>query len=181
MTLAPDSICTFTMGYSDGEDRVWVRAVLAPPREAQLWLTRALTLKIAQGVADLLVKTAPPPTENAIPELAGTIQKAKLAAEYQQAKANPSDREAPPPPDPSSVVQAPGGLCSSVDIRPGQDASQPWVFVWKTPSFPAGYLLSLPRPSVLKLTAGLVQQAQIAGWSFPAEIETGLGVGLDKA
>lgn len=171
---APEPISTFTMGYSDGEDRVWVRAVLAPPREAQLWLTRALTLKIAQGVSDLLVKTAPPVAENAIPQLAGTIQKAKLAADYQQAKANPSDREAPPPPEPGKTVQAPGGLCSSVDIHPGQDPSQAWLFVWKVPGVPAGYALSLPRQSVLKLTAGLVKQAQIAGWNFPVEIEQGL-------
>ncbi len=173
----PEPISTLTMGYADGEGCIGVRAVLAPPREAQIWLTRSLTLRIVKGVSELIVKTPAASSQYLLPELAGTIQKAKLAADYQQAKANPSDREAPPPPESGRVKQAKGGLCSSVDIRPGKDANHPWVFIWKVPGVATGYVLSLPRQSVLRLIAGLIKQAEVAGWNFAAEIEQELGVG----
>ncbi len=172
MQAAPEAVSTFTMGYSDGEDRIWVRLVLTPPREARLWLTRQMTLNLAKGLAGLIVKHREPPaaSQSVIPELAGAMSKAHLSADFQAAKANPSDREAPPPPDPKVAVFAPGGLCPSVDLTPPKEKGAPWQFIWRVPGS-SGYLLSLPEASVLKLTAGLLNQANLAGWNFPPEIE----------
>ena len=163
----PLKIQTFTIGYSDSEDRVWVRVILVDHTEARLWLTRRLVQRVVETTADLLIKTLPKETDLSIPGLGNAISMAKLAADFAKAKENPSDAPAPPPPETRMAASLPVGLCQSLDITP---AEKVWSFIWRTPGSP-GYLLMIDRCAVMRLTAGLLTQAQTAGWNLPEAIE----------
>jgi hypothetical protein len=141
--------------------------VLVDQTEARLWLTRRLVLVVANGMADLLVKTRPKEKELPIPQLSDTISKAKLAADFAKAKENPSDAPAPPPPQAPVPSNLPVGVCQSLDISPGDKV---WSFVWRVPGTP-GYLLTLDRGAAMRLTAGLLAQAKNVGWNLPEDIE----------
>lgn len=162
------------MGYSDSEDRIWVRMVLVDQTEARLWLTRRLVQVVCNGMADLLLKTRPKEKELPIPELSDTISKAKLAADFVKAKENPSDAQPPPPPTQPVPSHLPTGVCHRVDIQPSEKV---WSFIWMVAGTP-GYLLTLDRGAAMRLTAGLLQQAKVCSWNLPDDIEKKL---LDPA
>ena len=170
MSSSPLTVQTITMGYSDSEDRLWLRVVLTDQNEARFWLTRRLLIRLCGAIADLLVKSYAKENEHELKELGEVLSQAKLAAEFEQAKDRLTETEAPPLSENPSPY--PVGICHSVDITPG---SPRWTVVWKVASTP-GYSLAMDKVALLKLTAGLIEQAKRNGWNFPKDIETKLSL-----
>lgn len=146
-------IQSITFGYSDSEDRLWVRCVLQGGGESRFWLTRRLALALIKGITTKLAETLPPvpvPMDKAL----------RLAQEYQAGVEKPSE-PAPPAPGPTSKVAGEMSLCTRIDLTPG---SQKWRIVWVA----AGQeplTLNMPREAVHRMLAGLITRAQHAGWA----------------
>lgn len=105
---------SITIGYSDSEDRLWIRLV-RPQGEAKLWMTRRLALAVIEKSYELLVAD--------IPEAKAVQQHQQAVAEFMKQKGDPA-----PPRNPESVMDFEGGLVSSVDITAGKTNFQ-WAFV----------------------------------------------------
>lgn len=161
---------TITMGYSDSEDRLWIRVVLNDKNEARFWLTRRLLIRVCGAIADILAKTYAKENEHELRELGELLSHTKLAAEFEHAKSTLLDTEAPPLSETPSPY--PVGICHSVDITPGKPR---WSVVWKVASTP-GFLLQLDGPALMKMVAGFMEQAKRNGWDFPKDIETKLSL-----
>lgn len=120
MTGSPESsqdpllYLSITIGYSDSEDRLWIRLV-RPQGEAKLWMTRRLALALVRNSYDLLVQD--------LQEAEAVSEHSKAVTEFLQKQGDPA-----PPRNPESVTDIAGGLVSSVDISVGKTNFQ-WTFV----------------------------------------------------
>jgi hypothetical protein len=145
-------IQSITFGYSDSEDRLWVRCVLQGGGESRFWLTRRLALALIKGVTDKLADTLSPvpvPMDKAL----------RLALEHQAGFEKPSD-PAPPAPRSSSKAASEMSLCTRIDLTPGNKS---WRIVWIAGGQPL--TLNMAREAVHRMLAGLISRAQQAGWA----------------
>lgn len=146
-----------TFGYSDSEDRLWIRLQLQGHTEARLWLTRRLCLAACQGIAQLIEK-------NTLPEASIDEKNQYLKKEFfeiSKATWDPS----PEPPKPSTDQPAPitrPSLCQSISI----DAGNKWALRFKE-STQISYELPLDRSLMQKILLALLKQAHRAGWHIP--------------
>ncbi len=158
-------IQSITLGYSDSEDRVWVRLILQDDIEARLWLTRRLMLRLAEGLVDMLMQATIKKTNAMSPELELPMARAKLAAEFTDAQSTLTNTPAPPPPESKASIAT--GICHSVDISSSETY---WSLTWRSTGTP-NYLLDLDRGAVIRLVSGMVRQADTAGWDFPQSVK----------
>lgn len=111
-------MASLTVGYSDSEDRVWVRLV-GENAEQRVWLTRRCVLALIQTLASAL--------ETSLVELDSILQmesSQRLAMEQDEA-AGAMDGQAPAPAPRSKDYQiAEGGLCTVFDV---QMQAERWV------------------------------------------------------
>lgn len=152
--MSAQQILSITFGYSDSEDRLWARCVLAGNNESRFWLTRRLTLALIHALAEKLHKTLPAlpvPMEDSL----------RLAMEYQAALDAPADSA---PAQPSTARNHTGAmpLCHSIDITPSPD--KPWGIQWRLENRQA-LALSPERNQVHRVLAILISRAEAAGWA----------------
>lgn len=160
--MSAQQILSITFGYSDSEDRLWARCVLAGNNECRFWLTRRLTLALIHALAEKLQKTLPAlpvPMEDSL----------RLAMEYQAAIDAPTDTAPAQPSTASSHTRA-MPLCHSIDITPSPD--KPWGIQWRLENQQT-LALSPERNQVHRVLAILISRAEAAGWA-PALTETWL-------
>lgn len=105
---------SLTIGYSDSEDRLWLRFV-REGGEAKLWMTRRLAMALLDKSHELLLQNVEPT------RFEGEHRQA--VQEFIQAKGDPA-----PPRAPSVQVDVPSGLVTSVDLTTSKDGVG-WVFV----------------------------------------------------
>lgn len=111
-------MASLTVGYSDSEDRVWVRLV-GENAEQRVWLTRRRVMALIQTLASRLEATLA--DLSSILQI-GSIQ--RLAMELNEA-AESMNPEAPRPATGADGYQVmDGGLCTVFDLEVGKER---WV------------------------------------------------------
>ena len=148
---------TITFGYSDSEDRLWIRLVLEDQSDAKFWLTRRLTENLAQTMASLIEKNVEAQYPHFSPEEIHQYLR-KEFFEVTQSTWDPT----PPPPN-AQPHQAPQvmQLCQTIHIDLGA--------VWQLRfSGTRGheYTLSIEAHLAPKLLLALLKQAQIGHWQL---------------
>lgn len=146
-------IQSITFGYSDSEDRLWVRCCLQGGGESRFWLTRRLALALIKGIADKLAETLPPlpvPMDDTL----------RLALEHEAGFEKPAE-PAPPAPESSLQPAVEMSLCTRIDLTAGANG---WKIVWM-PVGQAPMTLNMPREAVHRMLAGLIGRIQGAGWA----------------
>ena len=152
--MSAQQILSITFGYSDSEDRLWARCVLAGRNESRFWLTRRLTLALIHTLAEKLHKTLPAlpvPMEDSL----------RLAMEYQAALEAPADT-APTRSSTTSGHTSAMPLCHSIDITPSPE--KVWGIQWRLENQQA-LALSPERNQVHRVLAILISRAEAAGWA----------------
>lgn len=152
-------VANITFGYSDSEDRIWVRILLTNDSEAKFWLTRRLCESLINALAKLLEEHSPLKNVFSKNELTTLLHQ-----EYQDINAN-SDTP-PPPPKNLPHQMAPLGICHTIDITPGN----PWLFVWNI-SNNKQYALLSDRPMCLRLLRTIQTQSERAKWCICSSIK----------
>ena len=147
----PDTIFWFaslTAGYSDSEDRLWLRLTHAD-REATVWMTRRLTQALVQQAFQLLSgREAQEPLPSHAEVVAPFVQKG--------GDASPKQRSAQTP-----IVGQ--GLVSTINCSLTPKGMN-WVF--HVPSSKAGLACSdVEAHCLLEL---LFQRQKAAGWAIPS-------------
>ena len=146
-----------TFGYSDSEDRIWLRLLLTEGGEARLWLTRRLCIGICNGVAGMIEKYTPASEQESV--------ETYLKKEFYEASRSTFDPTPPPPSkETSNETLSPSmGLCRTAYI----DAGDVWRLRLVGPQ-QIEYVLPLDRTLTQKVLVALFKQAHIAGWSIPS-------------
>lgn len=103
-------MASLTVGYSDTEDRVWVRLV-SESSEQRIWLTRSRMLALIRTLANAL--------ETTLAELDSVLQiesAHRLAMEQEEAVSVMNGVSPPPAPKSKGYQVADGGLCTVFDV-----------------------------------------------------------------
>lgn len=155
-------ITNITLGYADSEDRLWARLILANGKETRIWLTRRMTLGLANGLADLLEKTDGPDQQINPEKILNSDDQKHLNNELMSALNEKAD-ETPEPPAPNTIEMFGSGLCHTINITPGN----PWLIVFEAPG--QGFALPAERKIIFKLMHAFRSQADQAEWSPPTK------------
>ncbi len=152
---------TVTLGYSDTEDRLWIRILNKDGTDKKMWLTRNLCEKICICLVSNLEKTLSPNSEkNSKP----SKNMAKiLATEHQVAleeatKKKPNDSVEAVKPKYNSPIR----LCSSVNIQFGK--------AWKLQFFCAeeanSFEIKTDRKNIHQILSAIIKQCAQANWNI---------------
>lgn len=148
------TIQSVTFGYSDSEDRLWVRCLMKDEDDVRFWITRRLTLALIEAMGIKLRETLP-----ALP--VPMAEDLRLAVEYQSALEIPREPAPPAPENPVARTQE-LPLCHTVDIS--THPSHAWAIVWKVAGA-APLALTANRQTIHRLLAALINRAEAAGWA----------------
>lgn len=150
---------TITFGYSDSEDRLWIRLILENQSDAKFWLTRRLTENLCQTMAGLIEKNI----QEQFPEFAQDDIDQHLRKEFFEVTRSTWD---PTPPPPSSENQAPSTsiqLCQTININLGD--------VWQlrfSGSRGIEYTFAIEPHQASKFLLALLKQSQVGHWQINA-------------
>ena len=144
-----------TFGYSDSEDRMWLRLLLVEGGEAKMWLTRRLCQGLCNGIAKLIEQHTSVNNE----KLSGDNLAQHLKTEFYETSRSTWDPA--PPPATKEVVTAPMGLCHTIYIDSGEN----WCIRFADPG-KLEYALPMDRHLIQKTLLALYKQAQQAGWNI---------------
>lgn len=153
---------SITFGYSDTEDRIWVRMLLESKSEVNFWINRRLCKAIYEAMAGLLKKSKLVDDKEMEPE----ALEQHLKAEFFELSRSTFD-PAPPPPPPNTAhgteAQSPKwiGLCHSVSITSGPK----WLISFTAKG--VDYQLAIDRRSMIKVFVALLKTCVNAGWDIP--------------
>lgn len=152
---------SITFGYSDTEDRIWVRMLLEGESEAYFWINRRLCKAIYNAMADLLLKYKVIDGQ----ELESKALEQHLKAEFYELSRSTFDPAPPPPKSDTSnselTTQKWFGLCHSVSITSGAR----WLMSFSTKG--TDYQLGVDRRSMIKIFVGLLKTCDNARWDIP--------------
>ncbi len=156
------AIRVITFGYSDSEDRLWLRLVIQDHADVQYWMTRRFLLRWISSMSECLFDTvqtgsfpAPFKPEDCV------------ALEFIEARNN-REPEAPPPPPEEDGENGPTlnrGLLNTIKIN----AARGGTSVIFSAMDSASYRLDLDRIASYHLLNGLIVQVDIAQWNRPDE------------
>ena len=153
---------SITFGYSDTEDRIWVRMLLENKTDVNFWINRRLCKAIYEAMVGLLMK----PIKVEGRELSDKSLERHLKAEFYELSRSTFD-PAPPPPEKKDSegqeAQKPNwlGLCHTVSITSGPQ----WLMSFKNKG--TDYQLALDRRSMIKVFVGLLKTCDRSGWDLP--------------
>ena len=152
---------TITFGYSDTEDRLWVRILNDDGSDKKMWLTRNLCGKICSCLASNLEKTTSIDKEKS--KVSAEIFD-QLASEHQIAvnkmiKATVSSRS-----EESIKSKSPGPirLCNSVNISFGKD----WTIKFFCTEEENSFQIKTDRQNVHQILSALIKKCEQAGWNI---------------
>ena len=154
---------SITFGYSDTEDRIWVRMLLANKSEVNFWINRRLCKAIYEAMAGLLKKSKLIDGK----ELESEALEQHLRAEFFELSRSTFDPAPPPPSQKSNPTDGEAvapkwiGLCHSVTITSGAK----WLMSFTTKG--VDYQLALERRSMIKVFVGLLKTCERASWDVP--------------
>lgn len=152
---------SITFGYSDTEDRIWVRMLLEGDAEVYFWINRRLCKAIYNAMADLLIKNKVIDGQ----ELASKALEQHLKAEFYELSRSTFDPAPPPPKSDTSKTEQTAqkwvGLCHSVSITSGAR----WLMSFSTKG--TDYQLGVDRRSMIKVFVGLLKTCAKAAWDIP--------------
>lgn len=149
-----------TFGYSDSEDRIWVRLILQEGGEARLWLTRRLCIALCRGIIQLIEKY----TFKEGRTLIGDELNVHLRNEFYETSRSTWD---PTPPPPAQKKQSPESnnystaLCHQVSI----DGGSQWALRFSATQN-LDYQLALDRKLTQKILVALLKQSQAIAWDI---------------
>lgn len=143
-------INNITLGYSDSEDRIWLRLVLANGNESFLWLTRKLTLQVITAIEKLITQETSTNTFN-------NSSTDILKNEFFEKSISVFD----PTPEPPAKNQIPEkcGLCHQIKIT----YTPTWQISFEMPNN-INYQLNLDRDKIFKVLIALIRQSNKANW-----------------
>lgn len=153
-------MASVTVGYSDSEDRVWVRLVDAHV-ELRVWLTRRTVAGLIERLGKFL--------ESSLVELAPliTMESAnRLSMEHDEAASLMSEVSPAPKKPEEGYAVIDGGLCAltEVDIRDSHS------FVRLYPSGYAPVVFNVSRLQAHQLLKSLINRQREAGWQVSVPI-----------
>lgn len=138
--MVKNKIANITFGYSDSEDRIWVRANLKDHPDVIFWITRRLAENFCNGLGDMLEKKSP---------LHSIYPKESLPSfikdEFIHATQSTAEPITQPPRKPDSQIKQ-LGTCQTIKITPGKN----WVITWTVPQHEP-YHLPATRKTCFKL------------------------------
>ena len=150
------TIRSLSMGYLQSEDRLWVRLVLADDTQRQIWVTRYLTEKLIQGLAELLQASY-----QQVPLPFPIDRETGLKFEHEEATQLKADASAG---QTGKDLQKPAddeGLCLNIEIKKIADFQ--WQLTWNTAQKKA-YTMQPNRIEMHQLLQSLLRQQQRANW-----------------
>lgn len=149
-------MASLTVGYSDSEDRVWVRLV-GENAEQRVWLTRRCVLALIQTLASAL--------ETSLAELGSILQMEaaqRLGMELDEAAAAMGSAAPEPAPKSKDYYVADSGLCTVFDL---DTQSAQWVMRLHTVCGKP-LVFDGSRLQMHQLLKSLLNRQREAGWQL---------------
>lgn len=146
-----------TFGYSDSEDRLWVRLQLNNGKETNLWLTRRLTSALCQAITQMIEKNT---LENTASLSTEALNKELRREFFEISQSTWDPTPAAPTPDQISSNHI-TGLCHTIQIDSGDN--------WQIRLLGPGqqiYVLPIDRHLIQKLLLAIIKQAELAQWEI---------------
>ena len=152
---------TITFGYSDSEDRLWIRLVLVDQSEARFWLTRRLTENLCQAMAGLIEQN----TQAQHPSLSTQEVNQYLRKEFFEVTHSTWDPTPPPPQATQNNTPTPTmQLCQTINI----DLGLTWQLRFSGTRGPE-YTLGIEPNQAPKFLLALLKQSQIGHWQVTTD------------
>jgi len=160
-SVTQKKVCNITFGYSDSEDRLWLRLILAEGGEAILWLTRRLCLALCSAIANQIEKYT---VINNIP-LQGDALRQHLKKEFFETKTSTWAPSPAPQKQEEKINNPPSGVCHTAFI---DTDGKVWVLRLAGPNN-VEYALPMEREKILKILFALTRQANQNEWGLNRE------------
>ena len=139
-----------TFGYSDSEDRLWLRLQLETNNEASLWLTRRFTKNVFEALSGVIEKSETPVSQNE--------NHASLKKEYYEVSKS-TWSPSPKPPEKSDKNITITGMCTSASIKKRGQAFQ---LLLKTNQ--SEFTIDLDKNNLIKILVAHNLKTKQAGW-----------------
>ena len=149
---------TLTIGYSDSEDRLWLRIIDKDSNEGRIWLTRGMTQNLINEFARQLEFDAPD-----INVLDKIEPKLRLQVDLSVSKETFENVSPPPPSKSLEVIQVDGGLCVAVNFS--KNTSGIWMVIWKGINSKV-FTTPLSRKDMFLLLDSLSQRQEACCWEL---------------
>ena len=150
-----------TFGYSDSEDRLWIRLVLSDQSEARFWLTRRLTENLCQAIAGVIEKN----TQAQHPNLSEQEVNQYLRKEFFEVTQSTWDPTPPPPQATHNETPLPAmQLCQTINI----DFGSHWQLRFSGARGPE-YTLVIEPIQASKFLLALLKQSQMGHWQITTD------------
>jgi len=155
-SVTTKKISNITFGYSDSEDRMWLRLLLTEGGEAKMWLTRRLCQGLCNGIANVIEQHTVVDNE----KLTGDTLAQHLKTEFYETTRSTWDPA--PPPGKKEDITIPMGLCHTIYI---DSTGSTWCIRLVGPNH-VEYALMTDRRLIQKTLLAIYKQAQQAGWNI---------------
>lgn len=152
----PLIIRSLSMGYLQTEDRLWLRLSLTNNTSRQIWLTRYLTEKMIQGLADMLQKSY-----QDVPLPFALDRETALKFEHEEATQLKTEANVGQGAVELQKKPKDEGVCSTIEFKKIADFQ--WQVTWNTLQNSA-YTMQPNRIEMHQLLQSLLRQQRLVNW-----------------